>query len=57
MKNLSEYEKRYLEDVDTCIRILDTLRENYVTPGYATRINTSKVSRVRITVNDLLKKY
>lgn len=57
MNNLSEREKRYLEDVDVCIRLLETLKENYTSPVIYSGINTSKVSRVRITINDLLKKH
>ena len=57
MNNLSEWEKRYLEDVDVCIRLLETLKENYTSPVTSLGINTRKVSRVRITINDLLKKH
>lgn len=52
-----EYEERYLEDVDICIRLLETLKEDYFTPGTGSMINTSKITRVRIMVHDLLKKY
>lgn len=58
MNNLSEWEKRYLEDVDVCIRLLETLKEDYHTPGcWTEKTNTSKVTRVRLTIHDLLKKY
>ena len=57
MNELSEWEKSYLEDIDTCIRLLETLKKDYITPGYSTKINTSKVTRVRRTVHDLLKRY
>lgn len=57
MNNLSEWEKRYLEDVDVCIRLLETLKKDYTSPVTYLGINTSKVTRVRRTVHDLLKRY
>ena len=58
MKAISEKEKRYLEDIDTCIRLLETLKEDYITPGhYYDKINTSKVTRVRLMIHDLLKNH
>ena len=57
MNNLSEREKRYIDDVDICIRLLETLKEDYIAPGCYDMINVSKVTRVRIMIHDLLKKH
>lgn len=64
MNNLSEWEKeeklkqkRCLEDIDICIRLLETLKEDYIAPGYSTKINASKVTRTRLMIHDLLKNY
>jgi hypothetical protein len=58
MNNLIEREKRYLEDVDVCIRLLETLKEDYHTPSWhLTNINSNKVTRVRRMIHDLLKRY
>lgn len=48
---------KYLDDVDTSIKLLVTLKTDYITPGTYGKINTSKVSRIRLTINDLLKKH
>ena len=50
-------QKRYLEDIDTSIKLLETLKSDYISPGTYGKINTSKVSRVRLVIHDLLKKY
>lgn len=50
-------EKQYLEDIDTSIKLLETLKEGYITPGSLRKINTSKVTRIRLIIKDLLKKY
>lgn len=52
-----ERRERYLEDVDVCIRLLETLKEDYFTPGAHSMINTSKITRVRIMIHDLLKNH
>lgn len=58
MNNLTEREKRFLEDVDVYIRLLETLKEDYHRPSwYLTSINSSKVTRVRRMIHDLLKRY
>ena len=49
--------RRYLDDIDTSIKLLETLKTDYITPGTYGKINTSKVSRIRLTINDLLKKH
>ena len=49
--------RRYLDDIDTSIKLLETLKTDYITPGTYGKINTSKVSRIRLTIHDLLKKY
>lgn len=48
---------KYLDDVDTSIKLLETLKTDYITPGTYGKINTSKISRIRLTIHDLLKKY
>lgn len=50
-------EKQYLEDIDASIKLLETLKEGYITPGSHRKINTSKVTRIRLTIKDLLIKY
>lgn len=56
MKTFSEKEKRYLEDVEACIRLLETLKKDYIAPG-TMDVNSSKTTRVRLVIQDLLKKY
>lgn len=54
-KQWKEEELNYLNSIDTCIALLNTLKTNYITPGTSTLINTSKVSRIRLTIHDILK--
>ena len=49
--------EQYLGDIDTAIRILETLKTDFITPGWSHQINSSKVQRIRLVVHDLLKKY
>ena len=55
MSNLSEWEKRYLEDIDICIRLLENQKVDYISPGCLAKLNESKINRTRITINELLK--
>ena len=48
---------QYLEDIDTSIKLLETLKSEYTTPGCPMSINSAKVQRVRLVIHDLLKKY
>ena len=57
-----ENEKRqnqlnYLNDIDISIRLLETLKTNYISPGTHNKINKNKITRVRLIISDLLKKY
>ena len=47
----------YLRDIETSINLLQTLKVDYITPGTFDNINTSKVTRIRLTINDLLKRH
>lgn len=49
--------KKYTEDINICIRLLETLKKDYITPGTANKINSEKVKRVRLVIHDILKKY
>ena len=49
--------QKYIEEIDTCIKLLETLKYDFVSPGTSTRINTAKVTRIRLTIHDILKKY
>ncbi len=49
--------QKYIEDINTCIRLLETLKHDFVTPGTNHKINSAKVTRIRLTVNNILKKY
>ena len=58
VREMTVEEERFLKDVDVCIRLLEVLKGNYYRPGYgSTVLNSSKISRVRQTIHDLLKKY
>lgn len=56
-REMTTEEERFLKDVDICIRLLETLKEDCITPGCYDMINTSKATRVRLTIHELLKKY
>lgn len=56
-KEWKETESKYLSDVDAALSVLKTLRSNYNSPGTSWEINSAKVSRARLIVNDLLKRY
>ncbi len=53
----SEKNKEYIEDINICIRLLETLQKDYITPGTLSVINSAKVKRIRLTIHDILRKY
>lgn len=51
-------EGKFLNDIAVCKILLDTLLEGYTIHGYKSiDINSSKVARTRMIINDILKKY
>ena len=47
----------YLRDIEISINLLQTLKVDYITPGTFGNINTRKITRIRLTINDLLKRH
>lgn len=56
-KELEEKEGRFLNDIAVCKILLDTLLSDYISPGTSRKINTAKVTRVRLMIHDILKKH
>lgn len=56
-EQVKQNEENYLRDIDTSIKLLETLKTDYISPGTYKKINTSKITRIRLTIHDLLKKY
>jgi len=52
-EELKQRKQEYLNDVESCIRILETLKQ-FDSPLH---INSAKVTRARLMIHDILKKY
>lgn len=48
--------EEFLSDVDICIRILNTLKQ-FDSKYHPNHINSAKVTRARLMIHDILKKY
>lgn len=55
--NAELVKREYIEDINLCIRLLETLKNDYITPGTSSAINSDKVKRIRLTIHDILKRY
>jgi hypothetical protein len=49
-------ERDFLRDIAVCNVLIETLTRGYESP-YGGDINSSKVRRTRLLINDILKKY
>jgi len=56
-KEWEEKEGKFLNDIVVCKLLLDTLLTDYVSPGTSRKINSAKVTRVRLMIHDILKQY
>lgn len=50
-------QENYLDDINTCITLLEMLKKNYETPGLWNSINSDKVKRARITIHEILNEW
>lgn len=55
-EKMEKRKQEYLNDVESCIRILETLKQ-FDSKYNPLHINSAKVTRARLMVHDILKKY
>lgn len=55
-KRKKEQKEQFINDVNSCIRVLETLKQfdSMYNPNH---INSAKVTRARLVIHDILKKY
>lgn len=47
----------YLDDINTCIILLEMMKKNYTTPGSSGKINSNRVKRARVTIHEILNEW
>lgn len=50
-------QESYLDDINTCITLLENMKKNYITPGSRHKVNSSRVKRIRVTIHEILNKW
>ena len=55
--NASIAEKEYFDDINMALKLLESLKVNHISPNTRDKINAAKVKRIRLIVNEILKKY
>ena len=50
-------QENYLDDINTCIILLEMMKKNYTTPGASSKINSDRVKRSRVTIHEILNEW
>ena len=56
-KEWEEKQAKFINDINVCKMLLDNLQEDYKSPVPCRSFNKSKITRTRLMIHDILKKY
>lgn len=56
-KEWGEKQAKFINDINVCKMLLDNLQEDYESPVSYRSFNKSKITRTRLMIHDILKKY
>lgn len=56
-KEWEEKQVKFINDITVCKMLLDNLQEDYESPVSYRSFNKSKITRTRLMIHDILKKY
>ena len=56
-KEWEEKQAKFINDINVCKMLLDNLQEDYESPVPYRSFNKSKITRTRLMIHDILKKY